>query len=77
MTVLSELEKAAALRNEYGSDAYDRELRKLKVLKCREMKALSFCSECGAYLDCEILKQFLRDVAQGGSDGSGPVQPSG
>jgi len=72
MSVLEDLQTEAAGSFDFGSPKYEQELRRLKVLRCREMKGLSFCSECPAYWDCIILKQFLIGISSdtGGSDGS-------
>jgi hypothetical protein len=53
-----------------GTGAYDRKVRELRVLKCRELQQEPICSACRAYMDCELIKQHLRDLAYGGSDGS-------
>jgi hypothetical protein len=49
-------------------------LRQRQVETCVEMKELPSCESCPAYLDCEILKAYLRDLHYGveindGSDG--------
>ena len=58
-----------------GTPRYEREYRRMKVLKCRDMRDLPYCSKCVIYMDCELIKAHLRDVRLG--DGNGPKQPPG
>lgn len=69
--------KDQLLANGYdeGTDAYDREYRRLKVIKCRELRDLPYCSKCVIYMDCELVKQYLRDVRLG--EANAPKQSSG
>ena len=46
---------------EPGSPDFDKRIRQLKVIKCREMRGLYSCSECEAFDYCELVKQVLRD----------------
>lgn len=68
--------KDQLLANGYdeGTPAYEREYRRLKVIKCRDLRDLPYCSKCVIYMDCELIKQHLRDVRLGESDAS--KQPS-
>jgi hypothetical protein len=52
-----------------GTPGFDKKVRELRVLKCRELQGEPVCSACRAYMDCELIKQHLRDLAYGGSDG--------
>lgn len=47
-----------------GSPAYESMLRKRKVELCRLMRGVS-CESCAAYLDCSLLKHYLRDLHYG------------
>jgi len=40
-------------------------LRQRQVETCVEMKELPSCESCPAYLECEILKEYLRDLRFG------------
>lgn len=44
-----------------GTEEFDRRLRQLKVVRCREFRGLFGCSDCIAYDNCELAKQVLRD----------------
>lgn len=57
-----------------GSQAYEREFRRLKVIKCRELRDLPYCSKCVIYMDCELIKAHLRDAKLGEADA--PKQPA-
>ena len=73
--VLNDL-KDQLLANGYdeGTPKYEREYRRLKVLKCRELRDLPYCSKCRIYMDCELIKAHLRDVTQG--DDHAPEHPT-
>ena len=47
---------------------YERELRRLKVLKCQELNQVSACDSCMNWLDCSLWKEHLKDQKFGGSD---------
>ena len=44
-----------------GTEPFNRRVRQLKVLKCREFRGLFTCSDCIAYDECSLIKQVMRD----------------
>lgn len=52
-----------------GTPEFDRRLRAAKVEKCREMQDVDFCSNCRAFLSCDLIRIHLRDYTVGGSHG--------
>ena len=63
------LYQAEASGEKPGTPGFDRKVRALKVEKCRELQPVRFCSECPAFMDCELLKEHLRDQTSGGANG--------
>jgi hypothetical protein len=46
-----------------GTPVFDRELRKLKVIKCRELRGLDECApSCPANDECETYQSYRRDI---------------
>jgi hypothetical protein len=61
-TVIGQLRKLAELEGfEDGTEVFDRRIRQLKVIKCRELKGVSTCGECPVFDFCELAKQVLRE----------------
>jgi len=44
-----------------GTDKFDKRCRQLQVIKCRELRGVSFCSECKYYDDCTLIKRVMRE----------------
>lgn len=40
---------------------FDRRVRQLQVIKCRELKGVFTCSECQVFEFCELAKRVMRD----------------
>jgi len=40
---------------------FDRRVRQLQVIKCRELKGVFTCSECEVFEFCELAKRVMRD----------------
>jgi hypothetical protein len=40
---------------------FDRRVRQLQVIKCRELKGVFTCSECEVFEFCGLAKQVMRD----------------
>jgi len=61
-SILGGLKKMAELEGyREGTPGNERRVRQLKVIKCRELRGVSFCSECKYYDDCELIKQVMRE----------------
>lgn len=45
------------------TEGFERRLRQLKVIKCREIRGVYSCSSCMAYDDCDLIKQVMRENA--------------
>jgi len=52
-----------------GTPEFARRLRAAKVTKCQEMQRVAFCSECRAFMECDLVRIHLRDYTVGGSHG--------
>lgn len=61
-TIIGQLKKLAVLEG-YAeeTDGFDKRLRQLKVVKCRELRGASNCSECKTFDYCELAKQVMRE----------------
>lgn len=46
---------------EEGSETFERRVRQLKVIECREIRGHSACTECKTFDYCELAKQVLRE----------------
>ena len=44
-----------------GSAKFEKAFRARKVELCKSLQGVRVCSECRAYLDCELIKQHLTD----------------
>ena len=61
-TIIEQLEDQAKIEGfEEGTNPFDRRIRQLKVIKCREMRGHTTCRECQAFDYCELTKQVMRD----------------
>ena len=61
-TVVGQLKKLAQLEGfEEGTQVFDRRVRQLQVIKCRELKGVSTCRECQVFDFCELAKQVMRE----------------
>jgi hypothetical protein len=45
-----------------GTEQYTRELRKLQVYKCQDIRGLNECRPCVAYFDCELVRLYKLDI---------------
>jgi hypothetical protein len=48
-----------------GTPVFDRELRKLKVLKCRDLRGIDECVPCPAVEECDVYQAYRRDIRYG------------
>lgn len=46
---------------EEGSETFERRVRQLKVVQCREIRGHGSCTECEVFDYCELAKQVLRE----------------
>jgi len=46
-----------------GTAEFARRLRAAKVSKCKEMQNVDHCSNCRAFLDCTLVREYLRDYS--------------
>lgn len=61
-SVIGSLKKLAVLEGyESGTDSFERRVRQLQITKCREMKGVSFCSECKYFDYCDLVKKVMRE----------------
>ena len=44
-----------------GTVQFERRLRQLKVITCRDMRGLSTCSSCSYYVECKLIQEVARD----------------
>jgi hypothetical protein len=47
-----------------GTPQFDFILRKRKVERCQDMRRITACQTCNAYDHCELLKSYMRDLAE-------------
>jgi len=60
--VVAELEQLLELEGyAKGTDQFKQLLRERKVDKCREVKRFRVCSECPAFDNCTLLREYLRN----------------
>ena len=61
-SVIGGLKKMAALEGyPPGTDKFDKRVRQLQVIKCREIRGVSFCTECKFYDYCDLIKRVMRE----------------
>jgi hypothetical protein len=61
--ILYELgEQVEDLGHKPGTPAYNRELRKLKVFKCQDLKGLNECAACRVNESCELSREYRMDL---------------
>ena len=61
-TIVGQLRKLAELEGfEDGTQLFDRRVRQLQVIKCRELRGVTTCSECKVFDFCELAKQVMRE----------------
>ena len=61
-TVMSQLKRLAEMEGfKDETQGFDRRVRQLQVIKCRELKGVSTCTECDVFEYCEIAKRVMRD----------------
>lgn len=61
-TVIGGIKKLAALEGyKDGTPKFERRVRQLQVIQCREKRGVSFCTECNYYDYCSLIKQVMRE----------------
>lgn len=61
-SIVGGLKRLAVLEGyEEGSEQFDRRVRQLKVIKCREMKGVNSCHECKFFDYCDLVKLVMRE----------------
>jgi hypothetical protein len=61
-SVLGELKRIAILEGfEEETEAFEKRLRQLQVVRCREMRGVFNCQECKVFDYCELAKRVLRE----------------
>lgn len=61
-SIIGRLKKLAALEGyKEGTPQSERRIRQLRVIKCREIRGVPFCTECNHYDSCELIKQVMRE----------------
>jgi len=61
-TVVDQLKQLAQLEGyEDGTNTFDRRVRQLQVIKCREIKGVSTCRECTVFEFCDLAKRVMRE----------------
>jgi hypothetical protein len=61
-SIIGGLKKMAELEGyKAGTPANERRVRQLKVIKCREIRGVPFCTECKFFDYCELIKQVMRE----------------
>ena len=61
-TIIGQLKQLAVLEGfEEDTEPFEKRMRQLKVVRCREMRAVSTCQECKAFDYCELSKQVMRE----------------
>lgn len=61
-SVIGGLKKLAVLEGyKEGTPHFEKRVRQLQVIKCREIRGVPFCTECN-YLDsCDLIKKVMRE----------------
>lgn len=44
-----------------GTKVFEHRVRQMKVIKCRELRGKSTCSECDFFDYCDLAKQVMRE----------------
>lgn len=66
-SVIGNLKKLAVLEGyKDGTEHFEKRVRQLQVIKCREIRGVPFCTECKFFDYCELIKRVMRE--QGGYD---------
>lgn len=61
-SVIGNLKKLAALEGyKDGTDPFDKRVRQLQVIKCREIRGVPFCTECSYFDNCDLIKRVMRE----------------
>lgn len=61
-TVMGKLKRLAEMEGfKDETPGFDRRVRQLQVIKCRELKGVSTCTECEVFEYCEVAKKVMRD----------------
>ena len=61
-TVIGQLKRLAEMEGfKDETPGFDRRVRQLQVIKCRELKGVSTCTECEVFEFCEIAKRVMRE----------------
>ena len=61
-TVVGQLRKLAEMEGyKDGTPIFDRRVRQLQVIKCRELKGVSTCRECKVFEFCDLAKRVMRE----------------
>jgi len=61
-SVVEELSQALELEGyARGTPEFKQLLRERKVERCRELKRFRVCSECPAFDNCTLLREYLRN----------------
>ena len=67
--ILTQLKRLAEMEGFVEeTPGFDRRVRQLQVIKCRELKGVFTCTECEVYEFCELTKKVLRDRKGFGDD---------
>ena len=68
-TIITELKQLAEMEGfVQETPGFDRRLRQLQVIKCRELKGVFTCTECEVFEFCELTKRVMRDRRGFGDD---------
>lgn len=60
--LVAALKMAAEMEGfEEGTEIFEKRVRQLKVIKCREIRGKSTCTECDVFDFCELAKQVMRE----------------
>lgn len=63
MKIVDQLaDQAEDLGYKVGSIEYEKELRKLKVFKCQDIRGFSECRPCVAFHSCNLLREYKMDI---------------
>lgn len=60
--ILANLKRVAEMEGfEEGTEVFEKRLRQLKVVKCREIRGMSTCNECDVFDYCDLAKKVMRE----------------
>lgn len=63
MKIVDQLkDQAEDLGYKVGSVEYEKELRKLKVFKCQDIRGFNECRPCVVFHSCELLREYKMDL---------------